>query len=334
MDLRGLPPTEMLAAFTAFTDLGQAHGSACPSPHLPSSQIDSGEQILMPVASVSDRSSTFFLSKQQISTLSLPPSPTSSDSEDFANAFDNICLSSASSPIPSTHPSTINSYSSTSEDDYSSSVFSDDVFSVDSPYEKGNVFSSSSSFCSFCHARGCAKICSQCSLLCDDYAFVEFVAFRRNDDKQANNFLSTAATSSRLRTTHAQRQVLECVFQTHRQPLTNDVVSQVLQILGDGWTKARLLKWLDNRKFGRKQYSSKRDPILKKKICTTAQEKLLLEAVFSRTLFPSSLEVDALRKNLCEVRPGWSRRRVVQWFTNRRKQLRPVEYECAMVQKL
>jgi len=223
-----------------------------------------------------------------------PPSPTS-DSEDFANAFDDICLS-ALSP-------------STSDDDLSSffSDASDSDTSVDS-FDK--------SICPFCHSQG-KPICSLCSHLCDDYATTEFAAFRL-ESYPAFDLDPSPAVSCRIRTTPSQRQLLESVLEPQRPP-SNDKIISLLQFLGPDWNKARVLKWYDNRRF-RKHQRPVRDLCLKKKISTTAREKLLLEVVFSTTPFPRPEELDLLRENLCAIRRGWSHRRVVQWFTNRRKQ--------------
>jgi len=166
--------------------------------------------------------------------------------------------------------------------------------------------------CTFCHAQG-EKICSLCKHLRDDYSSLE-VAFL-GDSQPLLFTIHSQLGSHRVRTTSVQRQLLDSV----QRPLSNDLVRALLRVLGPEWNKTRLLKWFDNRRFGRKCHRLQRDPFLKKKICTTDQEKFLFEAVYLLTPFPNAGELELLRQNLCAIRQGWSHRRVVQWFTNRRK---------------
>lgn len=189
----------------------------------------------------------------------------------------------------------------------------------------------STSTCFFCNAPKGEKICSFCLRLCDDYALDEFANFRKINLSQRSSRRSLAECqnnetdcssqfgSCRKKTTPAQRQLLESVFETQKMPLSSEMISRLLQTLGLSWNRVRLLKWFDNRKFARRAPYSPREPFLKKKLCTTEQERLRLEAVFRSFPFPNSQQLASLREDLCSIRPGWSHRRVVQWFTNKRK---------------
>jgi len=249
---------------------------------------------------------------QALQMVACPPSPTSSDSEDFANAFDDICLSSRFDSCPSPNSSD-DDLSSLSDDRSSDSDTSMDSFDLESP---------TAITCAFCNVRG-NTICSLCSHLCDDYSSFEVAVFRVTDSPSLCKIDTIQFGSHRIRTTSVQRQLLDSVLETQRLPLSNALVKSLLQVLGPEWTKTRLLKWFDNRRFGGKSHRPQKDPFLKKKICTTEQEKLLFEALYFLTPFPSSEELDLLRKDLCAIRHGWSHRRVVQWFTNRRKLMKP-----------
>lgn len=293
-----------------------------------------------------------------------PPSPSSEDSDDFANAFNEISFANCPSSPSSSDEEFLFSCSDDS-DSPSLSNLSDQDFS---PSPVSN--SSSSSVCSFCFVPGEQKICSRCARLCDDYDNLEFVIYAQDyhhdgqtatketswpDDEEGGGDSfpqksvcrprlfsqvryppyypaqkrppadgggvcgSVCPSRCRIRTTDAQRQLLNSAFESN-QPLTNELVLHLLNLLGPTWTRSRLLKWFDNRKFGGKlTVKSARDPFAKKKICTTAEERALLEVVFLTSPFPNPEEVDLLRKQLCSIRPGWNHRRVVQWFTNRRK---------------
>lgn len=181
--------------------------------------------------------------------------------------------------------------------------------------------------CIFCSAyvtdssSALIRACASCCIICeDDYGFHEFATLRyepHNLDVQLQH---------RKSTTVEQRRVLESVYNHLRVPSEADLSSLVL---GLHWDKRRILKWFNNRRerdrklhsdrqsSSKATYQSHKRPLfVKKKFVTGAHEKMALEAIFVHSPSPSLAEIRYLQKDLGR---SWTHRRIVQWFTNRRK---------------
>jgi len=122
----------------------------------------------------------------------------------------------------------------------------------------------------------------------------------------------------RFRTSPAERARLEAFFISEGRIPSRATVDILLASLGPAWSKSRILKWFDNRRGGPPP-PHRLNPFRKTKLCLLKAERAILEGFYTTNAVPNAADLGSLQMQLSLIRGKWTRRRVVQWFTNRRK---------------
>jgi len=223
--------------------------------------------------------------------------------------------------------------------------FSDSI----SPISHNGSLSCFPSKCAFCSSHRAHFICDTCrSLGGGDYSFAEFLLLQKDSNSEVRVIKNmNLPVGTRNVTSENQKSILKKYFQKQPLPSWDDVKSLQLSL---SWSCSRIMKWFQNRRTylaERKKQKAKRShgrtsnsivsfpvrkkqrnnivsfPVHKKKRITCAEDKAVLENFFLRheatTL--SACDVQHLQKVLSK---GWSKSRIVQWISNRRKR----KYVC------
>lgn len=149
---------------------------------------------------------------------------------------------------------------------------------------------------------------------------------------------SRPSAPHRRRTSALERALLEAAFLAAARPGACQLEALERQ-LGPHWSKGRILKWFENRKekHSQRKLHDQQQPdqrglrkhrherraeraarvVFRRRLPTGAHEREALEEVFLGQPFPEEAHLERLAVVLG---PRWSRRRTVQWFSNRRKQ--------------
>lgn len=179
--------------------------------------------------------------------------------------------------------------------------------------------------CAFCSCICTDFFCDTCQALEDcDYSFCEFVIFRMEnvteiEENQNNNHFLPLHKTRKITTRH-EKTILEALYQKRPIPSQEDISAIQENI---GWDYGRVLKWFDNRRTaeGKKIHSQvpkKKSFLNKRKRKTNMKDRIILDAFFQKHA-NAHISTSSIRQIQKLLSKRWSRERVVQWISNKKK---------------